>query len=83
MRPGTAGAGRALEWGQDTDQPGSRVRDVDGRPIFTGSRVELVTPAGREREVVELVDEHHIRVGAEHAYGPLSPTRSILWRVVS
>lgn len=53
---------RALEWGQATDEPGSRVRDVDGAAVFTGSHVQAVAAPLLRGTVVELVDVEHVRV---------------------
>lgn len=62
-----AGATRALEWGTQTDQPGSLVRDRDGKMIFTDSRVVLPATGVRGRNprvahVVALLDRETVRV---------------------
>lgn len=42
----TPGAHRLLEWGQQTEQPGSQVRDAAGHKVFTGAPVRPKRTAG-------------------------------------
>jgi hypothetical protein len=45
------------------------VRDADGQPVFTHSRVRQTSGISQSAgEVIELVDEEHVRVAWE--YGP-------------
>lgn len=64
QRAVTPGAGHPwLEWGMDSVQPGSQVRDAAGQMMFTGSRVRRAQGknAGMGR-VTELVSATIVRV---------------------
>lgn len=62
MMPRTRIRSSVLEWGQLSCEPGSRVTDDAGAPIFTESRVCSVTDQLLTGAVVELVSVEKIRV---------------------
>jgi hypothetical protein len=67
------GAYRLPEWGQESGEPGSQVRDAQGRMVFTGSPVRMVAgSAGRVGTVVALLSPGQVLVRWAGAAEPVS-----------
>lgn len=62
VRPVGAMSSKWLEWGMDSPQPGSQVRDAAGVMVFTGSAVRWQARAIPRGRVVELVSPTMVRV---------------------
>lgn len=70
QRAVTPGTERWLEWGQDSPEPGSRVRDANGAMVFSSSTVRGRASAHPRGKVVELVSPTEVLVQWKGQPGP-------------